>query len=32
MLGGEDFTPITRDHAVEMLRQAAAPRVDIFGN
>ncbi len=24
MLGGEDFTPITRDHAIEMLRQAAA--------
>jgi hypothetical protein len=23
MLGGEDFTPITRDHAIEMLRQAA---------
>jgi DNA repair protein RecN (Recombination protein N) len=25
MLGGEDFTPITRDHAIEMLRQAAQP-------
>ncbi len=24
MLGGEDFTPITRDHALEMLRQATA--------
>lgn len=23
MLGGEDFTPITRDHAIEMLHQAA---------
>ncbi len=23
MLGGEDFTPITREHAIEMLRQAA---------
>lgn len=32
MLGGEDFTPITRDHAVEMLRQAAAPQVETSGN
>lgn len=23
MLGGEDFTPITRDHAIEMLQQAS---------
>ena len=23
MLGGEDFTPITREHAIEMLQQAA---------
>lgn len=25
MLGGEDFTPITREHALEMLQQASAP-------
>lgn len=32
MLGGEDFTPITRDHAIEMLRQATSSFTSLPSN